>query len=152
MGRLGMNRVVSLLVMVCLASTLLTSCYNFPNQLVGPVSIRQAAEGFEASVCRGIEAANLIVEVRTDGEWSRAWVAQGGAQLQPGQLLSARTLDDLFPKFSVLNSDFGDATDISVILTSVAGGENIVAGFDASLIATSDWLHPDGTLTEEPCP
>jgi hypothetical protein len=130
----------------------LTGCVSLPNQSVGPAAIRQSSAGLEVSICDSIDASTFVLEVRIANEWSRAWVAQGGASIAGGQVLSAATLTESFPRADVLVRDLSGASDFSVVVTSVAGGENIVAGFDASKLASDGWLHPDDTVSDRPCP
>jgi hypothetical protein len=130
---------------------LLGGCYDLPNQLQGPIAIREGESGLEIALCVDVDARNLILEVRTDGQWNRAWVAQGGATVPSGQVVTAESIGDLFSDVTIIANDFSKASDFSVVVTAITEDDNIVAGFDAARVESIDWLHPDNSLSADAC-
>lgn len=136
---------------LALSGVLLAACWQLPNQLQGPVALKSGEDGLEIAVCTSVDASTLVLEARLDGESSNAWVGQGNAFIESGTVITAENLGDLFPEASADLREFEEYSDLSVLISSKAGGDNVVAAFEPSLLTDDSWLHPDDSHSAEAC-
>lgn len=154
MGRL-LGRQVQL---VCVAGValLLAGCHGPADGFwSGPVAIRGQGDDFELSLCRySTTVEEISVEARGDhGDWVTVWQASGGSDsLSRAERVGQLELVERFPDTS-FEAFPANTRVVAVVIVTDDPRYQIAASFDTRLddSDTDMWLHPDGTLTPEPC-
>ncbi|MHA6667553.1 hypothetical protein ACX3O0_01655 [Homoserinimonas sp. A447] len=113
---------------------------------------------FSVAVCEDIVASSVWADTWGDGEvvefWSAKSVEGSGVPITRGTILSASSIQDLFGAVELSEPVFTKNTRLEVaVLNATPKKSNFVAGFDlrGHLDDGDQWLHPDGTSTDEPC-
>jgi hypothetical protein len=142
---------LSLLASACLTFAL-ASCDSV-NQLQGPVAARLDEDGIVVVLCRATDVTAVTAKTEVDGDWLTFWEAKGEPlSLQRGDEITTAGLVELFSDIEKLDEpDIDVATGLTVTLIATSHDQNVVAWLDPTLLTGSEWLHPDDTLTREPC-
>lgn len=121
------------------------------NHLQGPVSLRLADQGLELAVCRDIRAEEVWVAT-WDDDLNPFWDATGVVDFTSGDLITAESLESAFDVVNTQEPKMSGVTRIEVVISDADdSSNNIVAAFDLKDEPNAQWLHPDGSLTDDPC-
>lgn len=138
--------------------TLLAGCgWVRPAADTDEVVIRQADDSIIVGVCADLASTGFLIEARGAGLWAQ-WVtvldASGEISIARGDQFDLRyEIDGLTPQ---VETDF-DPDDEGEIGVDIRGENSslfeISAGFDIpdGGLSAVDWLHTDGSTTEQPC-
>lgn len=158
--KLGRSKVATLqlrqlLLPVLMAMPLVLSGCLPINHLQAPVALRYDRAGLAIAVCDDISVSHIQAAI-----WHGAddvdvfWEADGDATpLFKGEPLTTGSLDSRFEDVVVaLEPEISGQTRIEIILTLVGSEEGSeVAAFDITNAHSSEWAHPDGSVTSQPC-
>ncbi len=120
-----------------------------------PLAARLNDGELEIAVCTPWQLTTVLVETRATGfvnAQQSVWVAEGRADLAPGDILSSIAPLDGLEATSWTRAQLAPSDELSVTL----GGEDdetLEAAFAVPMsgLPTKGWLQSDGTLTEAAC-
>jgi hypothetical protein len=140
---------------VLIASVALSGCQFLQTPLSAQIAVQSASGEFRAAVCKDMLASHIKMSERiSDANWTAFWEVDSSVEVSAGDILSPSAPPEsgiprgVEPAASVgtsilvyLNDQSGDAADtITATFTVPSGG-----------LPSSQWLHPDGSQTDEPC-
>lgn len=140
-------------LLLVLASVSLVGCVPLTvKQMVGPLALKIDATGVHLAVCDDVDATDLWAQTYTDE--TVFWEASGSTSLHAGTILTSPNLGEYFQSVATANQpELGTATTIEVALTNENDqSTTVVVTFELAFLVESQWLHPDNSVSLQPCP
>jgi hypothetical protein len=123
------------------------------------VAIQEDAGGLRLVICEAQPVGHFYASyrhVKNDIEWARFLDVKGDVSLKAGEMLELQDLPVGFsgPPPSLPDIQVGGQISMRMIRPENSQGPNVSAIFTIPDGGTpeSQWLQPDGVVTDEPCP
>lgn len=124
-------------------------------QRLGPAAVRRDGSALVVAVCRPISVTGVLFEERLSGEWETFWKFDADITLATGDQLSTGSTP---PISGEIRRDpfLGEGGQITLLLSEESNPDHpdaITADFDFGPggLSEAGWLHPDGSMSSEPC-
>ncbi len=157
---LAVVRVVAAWVAILVPAFLVGGCTQLPNQALGPLTIQVQDGSLRVAVCQAIYAREIYANSHgpdvVDNFWRARAPDAGGVAIGAGTILTTDSLDKYFLATTAAREPtvFHQYWGITVAVLDASDPKgNFVAAFDLRdrAVPSDSWLHPEGTVTSEPC-
>jgi hypothetical protein len=138
----------------CICLTACDPIYD-PN---APLAVRESGGHIELSTCAELDLAKVLIATRssqTDNEWVELLYLEGEARVGSAQVISRDSIPNGLEVTALNDGGLVPGAEVSIFLAYADGSEfetSVSVTVPSAGIPAGNWLLPDSTVSETPCP
>ena len=132
--------------------------FIFPSVPSSPLALQVNAEHFLLAFCTDVTISGAHLSARdfdSDESFETVWEIEGTGAFRKGDVIDLAKPGDGFTQIVSKPIEIAPAMQYSVQAIKADSDSTLIAGFPPltdDKVESNLWLHPDGSMSEEPCP